>query len=123
MIFPHIFRIFEDMRIYQSATIKDERLTGFQSPCSEFAQKPLSLDEKIGVGNPSLLFLQIEASFPAHGIYKGDWVVIDLSKRPGEKSLVVAVVGDEVRVFKGAMKEELEDVRVGVVVVVVRDYR
>lgn len=111
------------MRIYQSATIKDERLTGFQSPCSEFAEKPLSLDEKIGMGNPSLLLIQIEMSFLSHGIRKGDWIVIDLSLRPSPQDLMMAVIGDDVRVFRGHMKEEVEDMRVGVIVLVVRDFR
>lgn len=111
------------MRIYQTATIVEERLTGFQSPCSEFGEKPLSLDEKFGMGNPSLFFLQVEASLSQHSIYKGDWVIVDLSKKPKAKSLLVAFMNDELKVIENKEIPELEDVRAGVVVAVIRDYR
>lgn len=111
------------MRIYQTATLVEERLTGFQSPCSEFGEKPLSLDEKFGIGNPSLFFLQVEASLPQHSIYKGDWVIVDLSKKPKAKSLLVAFIHDELRVVENKEAPELEEARTGVVVAVIRDYR
>ncbi len=110
------------MRIYHTATIQEERLTGFQSPCSEFAEKPLSLDEKFDIGNPSMRLIQVEASNPTLKIYKGDWLLIDLAKRPGSKSIVVAIAHDEVRVYQGE-HPALEDVQVGVVRAVLRDYR
>jgi hypothetical protein len=112
------------MRIYQTATIVEERLTGFQSPCSEFAEKPLSLDEKFGIGNPSLFFVQVESDFPLFGVQKKDWLLIDLSLKPSAKSLVVTIADDDVKLFKGLVEHpELEDVRVGVVVTIIRDYR
>ncbi len=112
------------MRIYQTATIVEERLTGFQSPCSEFAEKPLSLDEKFGLGNPSLFFVQVENDFPQLGIQKRDWLLIDLARKPRKMSLVVTIAEDEVKVFKGLVEiPELEDVRVGVVTTIIRDYR
>lgn len=112
------------MRIYQTATIVEERLTGFQSPCSEFAEKPLSLDEKFGIGNPSLHLVQAENAFPKLGVEKNDWLLIDLSRAPKKTSLVVTITTDDMRLYKGLTDHpELEDVRVGVVVALFRDYR
>lgn len=111
------------MRIYKTATLIEERLTGFQSPCSEFGEKPLSLDEKFGIGNPSLFFLQVETSLPQHSIFKGDWVIVDLSKKPKAKSLLVAFIHDELRVVENKEAQELEDAKCGVVVAIIRDYR
>jgi SOS-response transcriptional repressor LexA len=111
------------MRIYQTATVVEERLTGFQSPCSEFAEKPLSLDEKFGVGNPALIFLRVEASLAQHAIYKGDWVVVDLARKPRARDLLVAYLHDELRVVENKESPELEGARTGVVIAVIRDYR
>jgi hypothetical protein len=108
------------MRIYDSASIKDERITGFQSPASEFAEKPLSLDERYNIGNSSLVLLEIDMSWPQWGILKHDKLLVDLSRRPRAKSLTVAYVGDEVRVFRGVGYEGLDDVVCGVVVVIIR---
>ncbi len=110
------------MRIYESATIKDELLTGFQSPCSEFAEKPLSFDERYGVGDPGIKLLTVEADFPQLDVFKGDQLLVDLAKRPGPKSLVVTFLDDEVRLFQGNKLTQLEDVVCGVVTVVIRAF-
>lgn len=109
------------MRIYDSATIKEELLTGFQSPCSEFADKPISFDERYGVGNPGLKLLTVEQDFPKLGVFKNDQLLVDLSKRPGPMSLIVTFMDDEIRLFEGNKQTILDDVVCGVVKVIIRN--
>ena len=110
------------MRIYASATIQDELLTGFQSPCSEFAEKPLSFDERYGIGNPGIKLLKVESDFPKLGVMKGDELVIDLAKRPGSKSLVVTFLEDEVRLFQGNFPTDMDSIVCGVVRLIIRSF-
>ena len=110
------------MRIYAAATIKDELLTGFQSPCSEFAEKPLSFDERYGAGNPGLRLIKVESDFPHLNIFKGDELLVDLGKRPGKKSLIVTFINDEVRLFQGNKLTEVDDLICGVVTVIIRKF-
>lgn len=109
------------MRIYDSASIKDELLTGFQSPCSEFAEKPISFDERYGVGNPGLKLLTSSADFPQLGVFKNDKLLVDLSQKPGPISLVVTFMDDEIKLFQGNKLTNLDDVVCGVVKVIIRD--
>lgn len=108
------------MRIYESATIKEELLTGFQSPASEFAEKPVSFDERYGVGNPGLKLLTVENDFPHLGVFKKDQLLVDLSKRPGPVSLVVTFMEDEIKLFQGNKLTNLDDCVCGVVKVIIR---
>jgi hypothetical protein len=108
------------MRIYDSATIKEELLTGFQSPCSEFADKPISFDERYGVGNPGLKLLTVEQDFPLLGVFKNDQLLVDLSKRPGPVSLIVTFMDEEIRLFQGNKLTNLDDMVCGVVKVIIR---
>jgi len=110
------------MRIYDSASIKEELLTGFQSPCSEFAAKPLSFDERYGVGDPGLKLLKVENDFPALGVFKGDQLLVNLGRKPGLNSLIVTFMDDEIKLFKGNKQTNLDDVVCGVVTVIIRDY-
>lgn len=111
------------MRIYSSATIKEELLTGFQSPCSEFAEKPLSFDERYGLGNPGIKLLTVQTDFPQLNVFKGDKLLVDLGKRPGATSLVVTFMDDEVRLFQGNKITNLDDLVCGVVTVIIRDFQ
>ena len=111
------------MRIYSSATIKEELLTGFQSPCSEFAEKPLSFDERYGLGDPGIKLLTVQSDFPQLNVFKGDQLLVDLGKRPGSQSLVVTFMDDEVRLFQGNKMTNLDDLVCGVVTVIIRDFQ
>lgn len=108
------------MRIYESASIQEELLTGFQSPCSEFAEKPISFDEKYGVGNPGLKLIKAQSDFPQLGVFKNDELLVDLSKRPGPVSLVVTIMDDEIKLFQGNKFTNLDDVVCGVVTAIIR---
>jgi hypothetical protein len=110
------------MRIYTSGTIKEELLTGFQSPCSEFAEKPLSFDERYGLGDPGIRLIKVESDFPQLGVMKGDHVLVDLGETPGPNSLVVTFMDDEVRLFKGNKLSNLDDLVCGVITVIIRDF-
>jgi hypothetical protein len=109
------------MRIFENASIKDEFLTGFQSPASEFAQKPVSFDERYDLGNPSIKLLDVQRDFPQFGIRKGDRLLVDLSKRPGPVSLVVTIMDDEIHLLQGNKFKDL-DLVCGVVKVIIRDF-
>jgi hypothetical protein len=109
------------MRIYESATIKEELLTGFQSPCSEFADKPVSFDERYGIGNPGIKLLKVENDFPHLGVFKNDLLLVDLAKKPGPVSLVITILDDEIKLFQGNKLTNLDDVVCGVVKVIIRN--
>jgi hypothetical protein len=108
------------MRLYESATIQEELLTGFQSPCSEFAAKPISFDERYGVGDPGLKLITVENDFPHLGIFKNDQLLVDLSKRPGPKGLIVTIIDDEVRLFHANQFKNVDDLVCGMVKVIIR---
>jgi hypothetical protein len=93
------------MRVYEKATIVDATQTGFQSACSEFAAKPLSLDEKFNIGNPSIHLLEVEVDDPKLGLGKGDALLIDQSRRPVYGDLVVV----EDRLLRFTTKSQIED--------------
>ena len=103
------------MRIYSGAQIKEELLTGFQSPCSEYAEKPLSFDERFGVGNPSLRLITCEAHFFQFDILKNDQLLVDLSKRPSLKSLIVTITDDEIKLFQIKELHQLRRFSIGLV--------
>ena len=111
------------MRIYDSATIKEEPVTGFQSPCSEFADRPLSFDERYGIGNPSIKLFTVENDFPNMGVFKKDMLIVDLSKRPGPMGLVITIMDDEIKLFQGNKLSLLDDVVCGVVKVIIRNVK
>lgn len=109
------------MRIYDSATIKEELLTGFQSPCSEFAEKPISFDERYGLGNPALKLLTVDVDFPHLGVFKKDQLLVDLSKKPSPADLVVTFFDDEIRLFQGNRIIGPHAIFCGVVKVIIRN--
>jgi hypothetical protein len=53
---------------------------------------------------------------------QGDELLVDLSKNPGPKSLLVTFLEDEVRLFQGNKLTNLDDIVCGVVTVIVRPF-
>ena len=49
--------------------------------------------------------------------------MIDLGRTAGPQSLVVCGQGEDIRIFRGIQHAEIEDAKVGVVTVILRDYR
>lgn len=70
-------------------------LTGFQSPCSEFAEKPLSLDERYLTNPPATFIIQAAGDSRMLGIKAGDRLIIDRSLNPKEGQLVLMVINNE----------------------------
>lgn len=103
-------------------------ITGFQSPCAEFAQKPLSLDERFLVQAPSVFIVQAAADSPSLGIKRNDLLIIDRSLSPKEGQLVLLVIHNNFQLsifsFKKLMGQDPEagDFLWGVVTASIREY-
>jgi hypothetical protein len=108
------------MRIYDNASIKEELLTGFQSPCSEFADKPLSFDERYGVGNPALKLICVNSHFSHLGILKKDQLLVDESLRPKGSDLVVVMQDEEMTILKYQEIKSQESHYCAVIKVIIR---
>ena len=72
-------------------------VTGFQSACAEFAEKPLSLDERYLTNRPSLFIIEAAGDSKVLGITKGDKLLIDRSLNPREGQLCLFVINNEFR--------------------------
>jgi SOS-response transcriptional repressor LexA len=75
------------MRIYSE--VEPSEQTGFQSPCAEFAERSISIDERLETGNPSRILLKLDADNFIFGLKKNDEVLIDMSLKPKNGDLVV----------------------------------
>ncbi len=69
--------------------------TGFQSACSEFAERPLSLDARYLQNKPSLFIIQVDGDSARLRVRMGDKLLVDRSKSPRDGQLVLLVVGNE----------------------------
>ncbi len=103
--------------------------TGFQSPCAEFAEKPLSLDERYLTNRPSLFIIEVSSDLKDLGIQKGDKLLIDRSLTPREGQLVLLVQSSEFRLQNYSKKilqghdPEVGDFIWGVVTTLLRELR
>lgn len=75
-----------------------QQTTGFQSPCAEYAEKRLSLDQKYFSHPSSMFVMKLMTSYENFSLRKNDHLVIDRSLHPREGDLVVAVIGSEFKV-------------------------
>lgn len=104
-------------------------VTGFQSACAEFAQKPLSLDERYLTNRPSLFIIEAASDARPLGIKKGDKLLIDRSLTPKEGQLVLLVISNQfaLREFSRKMLEghdpETGDFVWGVITTLLREFR
>lgn len=103
-------------------------VTGFHSACAEFAQKPLSLDERYLTNKPSLFIIEIAADAQHLGLKKGDKLLIDRSLTPKEGQLVLLVLSNQFRLkqFSWKMLEgqdpETGDFVWGVITTLLREF-
>lgn len=83
-------------------------MTGFQSPCAEFAEKPLSLDERYLIHHSSIFIIQVVGESKALGIRPRDRLIIDRSLTPKEGQLVLLVINNqfEVRLYSKMMLKD-----------------
>jgi len=103
-------------------------VTGFQSACAEFAQKPLSLDERYLTNKPSLFIIEAAGESRSLGICKGDKFLIDRSLKPQEGKLVLLVTNNQFRFERFSWKmlqgqdPETGDFVWGVVTTLIREF-
>lgn len=70
-------------------------MTGFQSACAEFAESPLSLDERYLTNKPATFIIEVEGHDKDLEVKKGDKLVVDRSLSPRENDLVLLVINNE----------------------------
>jgi DNA polymerase V len=103
-------------------------VTGFQSACAEFAEKPLSLDERYLQNRPATFIIEAAGESKALGIRPRDRLIIDRSLKPREGQLVLLVVNNEFRLtlFRQRMllgeDAESNDFVWGVVTTLIREF-
>ncbi len=70
---------------------------GFPSPAADYQQPDLSLDQRVGMGKSSSIFLfqACGNSMTGAGIFDGDVLVVDKAKSPQPGDVVLAIVGAE----------------------------
>lgn len=77
-----------------------QQMTGFQSPCAEYAEKRLSLDQKYFSHPSSMFIMKLMSSYENFSLQKHDHLVIDRSLHPKDGDLVVAIIKSEFKVAK-----------------------
>lgn len=80
--------------------ITQYQVTGFASPCAEYAEKGLSLDERYDSFNPALRRIEASCDAPLFGIRKGDLLDVLTGVEPIHNNLVLAIIHGEVGVFR-----------------------
>jgi DNA polymerase V len=71
------------------------RITGFQSPCAEYHEKILSLDERYLVNHPGIFIIEASGTSPKLGIRPGDKLIINRAETPRKGDLVLLVIQNE----------------------------
>ena len=103
-------------------------VTGFQSACAEFAEKPLSLDERYLTNRPSLFIIEAAGESHVLGISRGDKLLIDRSLNPREGQLCLFVINNQFKLqnFSTRMLEghnpDTGDFIWGVVTTLIREF-
>lgn len=104
------------------------QITGFQSPCAEFQEKPLSLDERYLTNRPSLFVVELGTNQDKLSLKKGDRCLIDRSLHPRAQDLVLLVIEDhfELHYFSPQVEKRLKEgdnFLWGVVTTLIREFR
>lgn len=71
-----------------------QQMTGFQSPCAEFAEDELSLDAVFVTDRPAMMFVRASQNYPQFMILKGDRLLIHRGPQPEPNQVVVAVISN-----------------------------
>jgi len=80
--------------------IEWQQMTGFQSPCAEYAEEKLSLDKKFLFNPPAMFIVRVGSNSPHFNIKKGDYLIIDRSLQPKPYDLIIAVINNEFKVAR-----------------------
>ncbi|WP_445441529.1 HumD family translesion DNA polymerase [Citrobacter freundii] len=70
---------------------------GFQSPAADFAEKRISLDEKLISKPAATYFMRASCSHFREGVLKGALLVVDASLSPCDGSLLICAMEGEFR--------------------------
>ena len=66
---------------------------GFPSPATDYVETRLSLDEHLIEQEDATFFVRVQGnSMTGFGIHDGDLLVVDRSREPGDRNVVIAVV-------------------------------
>jgi|SRR5690606_24853610 len=77
-----------------------QQMTGFQSPCAEYAEERLSLDKKFLSNPPAMFPVKVSSDSLQFNIKKGDYLIIDRSLLPKHNDLVIAVINSEFKIAR-----------------------
>lgn len=105
------------------------QITGFQSPCSEYHEKTLSLDERYKLSAPSVFIVQVSGHSPKLGMRSGDKLIIDRSLTPRPGDVVLLVVNNDFKLSTFSLEltqnkdPETEDFVWGVVTTLLREFK
>jgi len=72
-----------------------QQMTGFQSPCAEYAEDRLSLDQFYLTHSAAMFPLRVSKDLPLFELRKNDQLIVDRSLSPKSGDLVVAVISNE----------------------------
>jgi SOS-response transcriptional repressor LexA len=77
-----------------------QQMTGFQSPCAEYAEDRPSLDERFFTNPPAMYPVRVGADNKFFDVKKGDHLIIDRSRDPSHGDLVLAVICNEFKLAR-----------------------
>lgn len=75
-------------------------MTGFQSPCEEYAEKRLSLDQRYITSPASTLIFKAANNSKFFNIHSGDKLIVDRALTPKHGDTVLVVINNEHHVKK-----------------------
>lgn len=92
----------------QTAPFGGQASCGFPSPAADYQVPDLSIDQLVGIGPTSSIFLfrAWGDSMTGAGIHDGDVLVVDKAKQPQPGNVVLAVVGPEFLVKRLQVDEQ-----------------
>ncbi|WP_408095692.1 LexA family protein [Peredibacter sp. HCB2-198] len=73
-------------------------MTGFPSPCAEYAEEELSWESRYIANEPATFHVKISSDQRQFELKKGDHLIIDRSLDPKPGELVVAVINNEFKI-------------------------
>jgi DNA polymerase V len=77
-----------------------QQVTGFQSPCAEYGEDRLSLDEKYLTNPPAMFPVRVASDSRLFDLKKGDHLIVDRSLDPKPGDLVIAVISNEFKIAR-----------------------
>lgn len=105
------------------------KITGFQSPCAEYHEDILSLDERYLVNRPGIFIIEAATTSVKLGVRAGDKLIINRALIPKRSDLVLLVINNNFTLtrfdpdqLKGKDPES-EDFLWGVVTTLLREFR